>query len=155
VAERLEAEDAVRSAEDLRKQMREKRAEVSELRRAALALKERLQDAEFKLQESRALCVQRDRAAHEISAQFHRKERQVRSLLRNEHGRLVRLITHFVHAVNGVSARVDGLRDEVRAATRGDSDARAPTQSDSEARAGTGGDSDAAGFDQFLPRRPG
>jgi hypothetical protein len=53
---------------------------------------------------------------HALSTQFHRKERQVRGLLKMEHGRLIRLITRFILAVNGVTARVDRLRDEVAAA---------------------------------------
>jgi hypothetical protein len=52
---------------------------------------------------------------HALSTQFHRKERQVRGLLKMEHGRLIRLITRFILAVNGVTARVDRLRDEVAA----------------------------------------
>jgi hypothetical protein len=39
-------------------------------------------------------------------------------MLRLEHGRLIRLVTRFILAVDGVSARVDRLREEVRGAVR-------------------------------------
>ena len=38
----------------------------------------------------------------------------MRSLLKMEHGRLIRLITRFILAVNGISARIDQLHAVVR-----------------------------------------
>ena len=108
VGERLEAEEARQSAEELRVQLRDARAE-------ALSMKEKAQTLEFRLQEARAFSIQQEKTIHSLSTQLHRKERQVRSMLKLEHGRLIRLITRFILAVNGVSARVDRLRDEVRA----------------------------------------
>ena len=80
-----------------------------------MLLKERLNAAEFKLQEARAYSVQQEQTVHSLSAQFHRKERQVKSLLRMEHGKLFRLVTRFVLVVNGLTAEIAQLRAEVRA----------------------------------------
>ena len=118
IAERQEAEEAKQSVEDLRRVVREKRAEATQLRKEGIEAKERAQALEFKLQEARAFSVQQDKTIHSLSTQFHRKERQVRGMLRLEHGRLIRLVTRFILAVDGVSARVDRLRDEVRGAVR-------------------------------------
>ena len=96
-------------------QLSEKRAEATELRHSTMLLKERLNAAEFKLQEARAYSVQQEQTVHSLSAQFHRKERQVRSLLRMEHGKLFRLVTRFVLVVNGLTAEIAQLRAEVRA----------------------------------------
>ena len=115
VAERQEAEDSKRTGDELRKQLSEKRAEATELRKSTLLLKERLNAAEFKLQEARAYSVQQEQTVHSLSAQFHRKERQVKSLLRMEHGKLFRLVTRFVLVVNGLTAEIAQLRAEVRA----------------------------------------
>ena len=115
VAERQEAEDSKRTGDELRKQLSEKRAEATELRHGTMLLKERLNAAEFKLQEARAYSVQQEQTVHSLSAQFHRKERQVKSLLRMEHGKLFRLVTRFVLVVNGLTAEIAQLRAEVRA----------------------------------------
>ena len=115
VAERQEAEDSKRTGDELRKQLSEKRAEATELRHSTMMLKERLNAAEFKLQEARAYSVQQEQTVHSLSAQFHRKERQVKSLLRMEHGKLFRLVTRFVLVVNGLTAEIAQLRAEVRA----------------------------------------
>ena len=101
-------------------QLSEKRAEATELRHGTMLLKERLNAAEFKLQEARAYSVQQEQTVHSLSAQFHRKERQVKSLLRMEHGRLFRLVTRFVLVVNGLTAEIAQLRAEVRAGRGGD-----------------------------------
>ena len=87
-----------------------------------MLLKERLNAAEFKLQEARAYSVQQEQTVHSLSAQFHRKERQVKSLLRMEHGRLFRLVTRFVLVVNGLTAEIAQLRAEVRAGAGGGSE---------------------------------
>ena len=122
VAERQEAEDSKRTGEELRKQLSEKRAEATELRHGTMLLKERLNTAEFKLQEARAYSVQQEQTVHSLSAQFHRKERQVKSLLRMEHGKLFRLVTRFVLVVNGLTAEIAQLRAEVRAGRGGDAE---------------------------------
>ena len=122
VAERQEAEDSKRTGDELRKQLSEKRAEATELRHGTMLLKERLNAAEFKLQEARAYSVQQEQTVHSLSAQFHRKERQVKSLLRMEHGRLFRLVTRFVLVVNGLTAEIAQLRAEVRAGRGGDAE---------------------------------
>jgi chromosome segregation ATPase len=99
--------------DELRKQLREKQAEVTQLRKGTLDLRDKIQTLEFRVQEARSFSVQQEKTLHSLSLQIHRKDRQIRSLLKLEHGRLIRLVARFVLAVNGVNGRIDRLRGEL------------------------------------------